>query len=248
MNGGKTKIVADTAAVADGDTIVSYLSTVSALLTSTAIGGNEHLRVTTPAIYAEDTAHVSGDYGSMIFAVRQDTPGSLVSADGDYAPLQVDSTGALRVNAAVTIGDNKAEDSAHTTGDTGSFMLSVRNDNQATTFTSATGDYAPFATDSKGALYTKSTSNVSNLQTMTTVGTTATAVPATALANRTSMFVQHLTNGSIHLGSATVTTSGATRGFQLGNGGFASLDVGPNNVVYAIGSSANREVVTWEFV
>lgn len=46
---------------------------------------------------AEDSAHVSGDVGVQVLGVRKDTVGSLVSADGDYSPLQVDENGSLRV-------------------------------------------------------------------------------------------------------------------------------------------------------
>lgn len=47
--------------------------------------------------YAEDTPHVSGDFGVLGLAVRVDTPGSLVDTDGDRSPLQVDNLGRLRV-------------------------------------------------------------------------------------------------------------------------------------------------------
>jgi hypothetical protein len=186
----------------------------------------------------------------MGLAVRNDAGTSLVGTDGDYAPLSVDANGALYTTFSGTITANiegdYAEDSAHTTADRGLFSLSVRNDNQATTFTSATGDYAPFATDAKGALYTKSVHNATNLQQVMTVGTTA--LPATALTNRTSMFVQLLSSGTLYLGSATVTNSGATRGFALtGNGAFAAVDAGPSNVVYGIANAAGKEVAVWEF-
>jgi len=46
---------------------------------------------------AEDTTHSSGDVGVMSLAVRNDTISSLVNTDGDYAPLQVNSDGALYV-------------------------------------------------------------------------------------------------------------------------------------------------------
>lgn len=45
--------------------------------------------------YAEDTAHVSGDIGTMALVVRRDTPSSGVDADGDYAALSVDANGRL---------------------------------------------------------------------------------------------------------------------------------------------------------
>lgn len=53
--------------------------------------------------FAEDTAHVSGDIGTEMLAVRRDTPASGVSADGDYATLNVDSSGRLWVNVNNTV-------------------------------------------------------------------------------------------------------------------------------------------------
>lgn len=50
--------------------------------------------------------------------------------------------------------DNKAEDAAHASGDMGSFILAVRNDGAATTFTSANGDYSPIAVDANGRVLT----------------------------------------------------------------------------------------------
>lgn len=45
---------------------------------------------------AEDAAHTSGDVGVMVLGVRNDA-GSAFAADGDYVPLSIDSSGALRV-------------------------------------------------------------------------------------------------------------------------------------------------------
>lgn len=44
---------------------------------------------------AEDTAHVSGDFGVFINGVRKDTNSQLTSADADYSPIAVDAYGAL---------------------------------------------------------------------------------------------------------------------------------------------------------
>lgn len=48
-------------------------------------------------VYDEDAAHSSGDEGGFVLAVRNDTLGSLVDADGDYAPFQVNASGELYV-------------------------------------------------------------------------------------------------------------------------------------------------------
>lgn len=271
---GKTKIAVNTGTLADGDSIASYLvDSAGALLTSTLVGSDQSLDVnitqsvlptgaateTTLAslltelqalTFAEDSAHSSGDLGVMSLAVRNDA-GTALAADGDYIPFTTDSSGALRVAVAGTIVANiegdYAEDTAHADADRGLFVMSVRNDNQATTFTSASGDYAPIATDKKGAVYTKSTLNGSNLQQIVTVGTSAVALPTTPLTDRVSMFIQMLSGGSLYLGSATVTNLGATRGLKLGDGGYVNLDVGPNNTIYGIANAAGKEVVVWEF-
>lgn len=261
-NAGKTRIVVDTGTLADGDSIAAYLVASGTQLTATGTALDVNVvgvatETTLASIltelqaitFAEDSAHASGDLGVMGLAVRNDAGTTLAGTDGDYAPLSLDASGNLRVAGSLTanIEGDYAEDSAHASGDRGLFSLSVRNDNQATTFTSATGDYAPFATDAKGALYTKSAHNASNLQQIVTVGTTAVALPASALTNRTSMFVQMLSSGQLYLGSATVTNSGATRGLNLGNGGYVSLDVGPSNAVYGIANAAGKDVLVWEF-
>lgn len=46
---------------------------------------------------AEDAAHVSGDRGVMLLAVRKDTAAALAGADGDYIPVIVDASGRLHV-------------------------------------------------------------------------------------------------------------------------------------------------------
>lgn len=49
-------------------------------------------------VLAEDAVHGSGDPGLMPLAVRNDTLAALAGTDGDYAPFQVDASGALYVN------------------------------------------------------------------------------------------------------------------------------------------------------
>jgi hypothetical protein len=72
------------------------------LLTSTAIGPDTGLDVniigsgvtlevnvlTAPGTFPEDTAHVSGDIGSFILGVRNDTYANVTSADGEEILLQ----------------------------------------------------------------------------------------------------------------------------------------------------------------
>jgi len=54
-------------------------------------------------VQVEDAVHNSGDSGVMALAVRNDTLASLVSADGDYAPLQVNAEGAIFTREAANL-------------------------------------------------------------------------------------------------------------------------------------------------
>jgi hypothetical protein len=134
---------------------------------------------TSNAEYAEDSAHTTADVGQYVLAVRQDSLASSVSTDGDYASLKVDSVGSLyttfsNTTIAVTNAGTFAvqvdgdaltalqliddivhvEDAAHTTGDSGAFVLAVRNEG-LTTLTSADLDYSGVAVTKEGAVYTE---------------------------------------------------------------------------------------------
>ena len=94
---------------------------------------------------AEDAGHTTGDVGVMPLAVRNDTVGSLVNANLDYAPLQVNANGRLRVEGA------QLEDAAHASGDPGVHVMGVRNDTPGT-LVNANGDYASLQMDGNGNL------------------------------------------------------------------------------------------------
>lgn len=66
--------------------------------------------------YAADSVSGASDVGAFVLAVRNDTLASLVSADGDYAPFQVDADGALYVTGSFSAADVKVDDSAFTVG------------------------------------------------------------------------------------------------------------------------------------
>jgi len=120
---------------------------------------------------AEDAAHASGDVGVAALSVRQNAAAALSGADGDYQPLITDGSGRLHIapapaNTGVDIGDvdvtsvipgvaatslGKAEDAAHTTGDTGVPIWGVRNDTP-TSLVNVDLDYTPVAVDEFGQL------------------------------------------------------------------------------------------------
>ena len=68
--------------------------------------------------YAEDTAHVTGDLGTLALVVRQDTLAASTDTDGDYAALKVTAAGALYVSVAgsvvVTATDLDIRNLSHT--------------------------------------------------------------------------------------------------------------------------------------
>jgi len=116
--------------------------------------------------FLEDTPHVSGDAGLQILAVRNDAGGSLVDTDGDYTPLQVGSDGRLLVDAEISLdsGSDKLEDSAHASGDTGTYILAVRADARPTNAnTDADGDYASLFINVNGELYVHDTDVLAKL-------------------------------------------------------------------------------------
>ncbi|HUW99430.1 MAG TPA: hypothetical protein VMY35_00490, partial [Phycisphaerae bacterium] len=103
----------------------------------------------------EDLAHVSGDRGIAIWAVQHDTLGSM-GADGDYAPLQVNASGAVYVQidaagltALQLIDDIVYVDDADWTDSSSKHAL-VGGLYQETPQTVTTGDVAPFQIDSHG--------------------------------------------------------------------------------------------------
>lgn len=74
----------------------------------------------------------------------------------------------------------KAEDAALANGDTGVPMWAVRNDNAATSFVSANGDYSPVGVDSTGTQFVKSPYRPTPYKLNSAATTNATSVSATA--------------------------------------------------------------------
>lgn len=110
---------------------------------------------------SEDAPATSGDTGVPILVVRRTAASAAVSADGDYAMLNCDDSGNLRV--AVTGGGGGsqqfAEDAVAGNGDLGTLMLVVRKDVAGTTV-SASGDYAALQVDANGYLRTTGLSDL----------------------------------------------------------------------------------------
>ena len=147
------------------------------------------------AVKAEDAAHSSGHTGIPFWGVRNDSGVSALSdANGDYTPIAVDSTGKLFISTLNTISGavvpgtsnihlGKAEDAAHTTGDTGVMMLGVRSASPTDRSAGPTdGDYEPLGINDVGAMWTTPTGSANGgaatSYTASTASTNATQVKA----------------------------------------------------------------------
>lgn len=244
---GKTRVLVNTGAIADGDSIASYLTDAAGnLLTSTLNGADQSLDVNiTAGVYDEDTAHVSGDSGFAVWAVRNDAGTALAGTDGDYIPFSTDATGNLRVVGSFMATTAWDEDTAHTTGDAGTFVLSVRHDT-AGSQVSTDGDYASVQQTADGYIRAIGLSETAILQQVVSVALTATQIPTANLANRKHITIQNIDNGLIWIGSATVTAAGATRGLVLARGGTYEADVGPDVDIYGITLVGAKDVAVLE--
>jgi hypothetical protein len=113
------------ASLASLDTKTTVVNTDSVTVTMCALPADAATETTlalidgslVSVIKVEDVASVSGDSGIMTLAVRRDANTSLVDATGDYAPLQVDATGSLKVaiiSGAGSGGTAMVDDTAFT--------------------------------------------------------------------------------------------------------------------------------------
>jgi hypothetical protein len=82
-----------------------------------------------PVLYPEDSQHASGDYGFMVLAIRKDQPVNLVSADGDYAGLQLGSDGRLWVHdgARFPTGNYRTATGLISGSATAQFLFTIEN-------------------------------------------------------------------------------------------------------------------------
>jgi len=97
--------VTDANTIADSDSIGAFIrASDGSLIAHTSNALNVHIAsgASSGTEFAEDSAHTTGDLGTQILAVRNDIEGSLVSANGDYASLQLDASGRLRTLSAIT--------------------------------------------------------------------------------------------------------------------------------------------------
>lgn len=202
-----------------------------------AINADGSINVNGTDVYDEDSAHSSGAKGSLSLVVRKDTPGSLVDADGDYAPLQVDDQGRLRVAGSISLDGQYSEDSVHTSGNIGIYNLAVRSDVPAIG-SSASGDYASQTVDAYNRLWVNDAPNISMTATAATVTTTS-ALLIASLAGRKKLMIQNLGTKEIYIGPSGVTTSS---GVRIAGGAGYEIEAGPDLVWHAVSSVGDQNV------
>src|SRR6185503_4516506 len=111
------------------------------------------LQLIDDTVYAEDTAAQAADKGIAILAVRRDADTSLVGTDNDYANLQVNASGSLKVaiTAGAGSGGTSIADGATFTRDTTSITpAGAAVETSAPTLTN--GDVAALSMTTGGAL------------------------------------------------------------------------------------------------
>lgn len=177
---------------------------IGAALTTNPVPAGCHNETSPTTIGNTQAGVIECDTSQRLITVGAGTAGT--PAGG---VMSVQSVAQVPGTGATNLG--KAEDAVHTSGDTGVFVLGVRNDSLGTTFTNTNGDYSPVAVKSDGSVYvqppgitynatqpTLSDTNVSDVQ-LTTRGELKTSP---GISNRMS-----LTNAPV---STTLTSRNAT--------------------------------------
>lgn len=264
----KGKLIFDTTDTAGSDNVGAYLrSSDGTLITHTTEGSDEALDVsirntslTVTAtdldirdladtqdsvaigdgagnlldVLTEDAAAAGGEEGFMPLGIRQDAAGSPVSADGDYHPLVFNNDGELKVAADLT--SSVADDAA----DSGNpIKVGGRGVSGALTALSATNDRFDLLGDLYRRVFINDAPNIAAEDTAVTVGTTAVALPTTALAGRTRMIIQNQGNDSIYIGKTGVTTS---IGIEIPKKSTLTLEIGEAVSMFGVSASAGNDV------
>lgn len=122
QDGGNSITVDGTVAVSGTVTVGSHAVTNAGTF-AVQVDGNAltALQLIDDVVLVEDTAHGTGDKGVMPLAVRRDANTTLADTTGDYAPLQVDANGSLKVaiiSGAGSGGTAHQDNAAFTPGTT----------------------------------------------------------------------------------------------------------------------------------
>jgi len=197
-----------------------------------------------PSIFEEDTAHTDGDRGQFILAVRNDVEGTLVDADGDYAPLQVDDEGRLRIIGDLDVTSAVADDAPDTEN-----PLKVGSRSRFGAVLPAisdTNDKADLISDEFRRLWINDAAVVGITSGNVSVDNTGSLpLPAVALNGRRRIVVQNRSDDSIFVGPSGVSSA---IGVEVSRDSNITLEVSEEVIVHAIGTVvAAQDVRVLEF-
>lgn len=237
----KDRLLFDPADLTESDNIGAYVRAGSDgdKITSTLIGAKEALDVnlvggSDSGIFAEDSAHNSGDLGQFVLAVQTASQGAL-GADGDYVPFQVDSNGRLRTITDLDLSGDLVGDDETDTEDP--LKVGSRTYDQASALqaVSAAGDKANLASDLYRRVFINDAPNINAACNTFSVGNvTEVAIPTTALAGRTRMIIQNASSNDIYVGPTGVLVS---TGLRIVKGATLTLEIGESVALFALASS-----------
>jgi hypothetical protein len=210
-------------------------STAGALDVNIASGA---ITVTEEDVFEEDSAHTSGDKGTHMLAVRQDTLASSVSADGDYASLKVNDVGELYVKDADVLAQLVAGISVSAT-DLDIRDLSASQDNVAISDGTDT-----LAINADGSINVSVTgdpalADAAILASAAAVTTTSAALLGSALSDRKYLTVYNNGNKMVYVGQSGVST---TNGFPLPPGSLLEMRLGAAVALHAVSQSGSQNV------
>jgi hypothetical protein len=243
-----TTIDADTGSIAtDASTIAGAVSGTEMqvdIVASLPAGDNNIGNVDIVSMsgqFAEDAAHTTGDLGNFMLAVANHTEGALHDADGDYAALQVDSSGRLRVIGDLDLtGDLVGDDEADTedplkvgsrTYDQGSALSAV----------SAAGDKANLASDLYRRIHINQAMNVGWQVSTASVSTSEAQLAVTPLAGRKKVIIQNRsTSNDLYVRNATGVTT--ANGICIPKKTSMELELGESQAIYSIATGAATDV------
>lgn len=197
---------------------------------------NADISVTTGFEKAEDSAHVSGDIGGYVLAVRQDTLANSTSADGDYGSLKLNVDGALWTAPVGNVADD-AVDAGNP------IKVGSRAVGGALPAISASGDRANLISDMYRRVWINDSPNIGVVNTVVTVGATEVALPAVAQAGRRRMVIQNTSSNDVYVGATGIST---TSGVRIAKSATLTLEIGENVNLFAIAAGAGNDVRVME--
>lgn len=225
--------------------------------------------------YAEDSAHSSGAMGNFIMGVRNDSNAVLTSADGDYSPISVSSSGAVRttVNFSAANGGSMPTGNAVIAGYDGANVRAIKTDaagelqvdvltlpaitatdldirdlsylQDSVQIKDAAGDALAINADGSINVQTVEAGYGSWKVSTASVGVTEVQLVSTPLANRLRIEIQNLGSKDVWIKEATGVSTANGIKIPKGSSYEQALDAGSS--IYAISDGASADLRIAEY-